>query len=123
MTPARDLDRWFRCRDYIRAALEYGGDTHKEGDVALGIQEGRYQFWPGEKSAVVTQIVRYPNFRSVRIWLAGGDLEELLATERLIAAWAKDIGAKRIEIGGGRPGWERALKGYQKLCPCAVKGL
>ena len=114
---------WPRVKEHILAALEYGGNTHGEEDVLTGINERKYQLWPGHRSAVVTEVIQYPRLKAVRIWLAGGDLQELMGMERAISAWAKDIGASRIEIGGGRPGWERTLKDYRRLCPCAVKEL
>lgn len=92
-----------------------GHDTHKLGDVLRMVEEGHAQLWPCEKSAAVTEIVAYPRYRAVRIWLAGGDLEELRRLEGLICLWAyTQHGCTRSEIVG-RAGWEKALEGYDKV--------
>lgn len=92
--------------------LEIGGG-HDEGTLLNGIVEGHFQFWPGLKSAGVTEVIQYPLYRACVLWLAGGDLEELKEMEAVVSAWAKEIGCRYTTIYG-RDGWERAL-GYERL--------
>ncbi len=100
-----------RCQQYIAAALEYDGGGHEIEDVLLKIAEGKCQFWPGENSAVVTEIVHLPKKTECHYWLAGGDMDELKAMRPAIEKWAREQGCTRITLVG-RQGWARSfLKG------------
>ena len=111
---------WQRNRADLLEALARAGGTHDEGDVLAGILGGSLQLWAGERSAIVTELIAYPRLTALRLFLAGGDLEELAAMERELAGRAQRAGIGRLEIGG-RAGWERALPGYRRLCVCLVK--
>lgn len=70
-----------------------------------------------ERAAMVTQILVYPNHKTLLVVILAGDgMDEWLPSviERL-DEYAKHIGAKYIEERG-RAGWERALSkyGYKK---------
>lgn len=106
-------DAWVRCRKYIEDALEYANGSHTIQDVMLAVSEGKAQFFPLDKSAIVTEIVDYPQKAMCRIWLAGGDLDELVEAEVAIATWAKALGCDGMEIIGRR-GWSRKLENYQQ---------
>jgi hypothetical protein len=82
-------------------------------DVAEAVWSGKAQFFPLEKSAIITEIVDYPQKAMCRIWLAGGDLDELMDAEISIAHWAKIHGCDGMEIVG-RKGWSRQLKDYRE---------
>jgi hypothetical protein len=103
---------WKRCSGYLEAALELAG-THTLADVVQGIADGVFHFWPGEKCAAVTQVYTYPTARYLHIFLAGGDLEELLAMVPLFKSWAKHLGCTELTVAG-RPGWERKLGGWTR---------
>jgi len=107
------VDNWARCSKYIEDALEYAGGSHTLQDVMLAVAEGKAQFFPLDKSAIVTEIVDYPQKAMCRIWLAGGDLDELIDAEAAIAAWAKTLGCSGMEIIGRR-GWSRKLESYRQ---------
>jgi hypothetical protein len=105
---------WARCRSWVEAAL-HDVRTHAIEDIEAGIASGAYQFWPGAKSAAITEIHSFPRARYLHIFLAGGDMEELIA---MIPSWkslAAHLGCSDLTLYG-RPGWERALKshGWQK---------
>lgn len=100
--------------------MEYAHGAYSEDDILLGIAKGEYQFWAGERSAVVTRINRYPNWTSVCFFLAGGDLEELKTMEREITQAAKDIGIQRSEVIG-RNGWGGALPEYQRIATAYMR--
>ena len=93
-----------------------------EDEVLQGIWKGKYQLWTATSSAAVTEIVTYPNSKATRVWLAGGDLEELQAMEKEVVAWANSIGCNEVQIAG-RGGWERALQGYERICVILTKGI
>lgn len=98
---------WQRCRHWIVAALEHC-DTHDIDDIEHALSQDLMQFWPGQKSAMVTQIVTYPKLRTLDIFLCGGDLDELFEIEQVATEYARAWGCQRI-VGGGRKGWSKVL--------------
>lgn len=111
-----------RCSEWIQAALAYANGTHELEDVREAITAGKAQFWPGRKSAVVTEILTYPRKRVCHFWLAGGDLEELVHMEQSISTWAKAMGCQGTSIAG-RAGWLKALPDYRKMAVTLAKEL
>jgi hypothetical protein len=106
-----DEEDFERLRHHVAAALEYSGGTHKVEDIAEGIRRGQFQLWPGKNSAVITEIIVYPQLKDLHYFLAGGDLDELRLMRPLIEQWGKSIGCSRVSLAG-RKGWERTfLKG------------
>jgi hypothetical protein len=110
---------WFyelnRCRKWIEDALEYSGGTHTFHDIALGVLSGRYHLFPNHNSAVVVEIVVYPQLKDLHFFLAGGNLDELKEMRPIIEAWGKSIGCTRVTLAGRR-GWERTFlkdEGYE----------
>jgi len=107
------LDEFKKRRHLIQDALEYADNSHTPEDVWSAIEKKRAQLWPLPNSVIVTEIVSYPAGRSVRLWLAAGDMDELLEAEPFIAKWGKEhYGCKKVEIIG-RKGWIKKLKDYQ----------
>ena len=87
-----------RAAPLIEKALKYQ-DTHTLDDVECG-----------EKSVIVTEINDYPTGKRARIWLAAGEMDELV-NDMLpdVEAWAQGGGCVSITIVG-RKGWLRKLK-------------
>lgn len=103
---------WERCKPYIEAALHHARGTHTVDDVWAAVQIGDAQFWPGERSAVVTEILHFPRKKALHFWLCGGDLKELVETIRpAIEAWGVEQGCA-VATTAGRNGWRRALEGH-----------
>ena len=114
-------DEWRRLRHHIRAALEHAGDTHTEHDILDLLRNDQAQFWPAENSAMITEIVGYPNGSHCRIWLAGGEYDELRGLERdRVIPWARQRGCRRIELVG-RKGWARRMKDYHEVATVLAK--
>lgn len=113
-------DEFERCADYIVAALEYAGHSHTLQDVWQAVTNKQAAFFPLEKSAIVVEIVDYPQRATCRIWLAGGDMEELIEAEKDICIWARERGCDSMEIIG-RKGWERQLKDYNAASTVLIK--
>ena len=114
-------DEWKRLRHHILAALEHAGDTHTEHDILDLLRNDQAQFWPADNSAMVTEIVGYPNGSHCRIWLAGGEYDELRELERdKLIPWARQQGCRRIELVG-RKGWARRLKDYDEVAVVLAK--
>jgi len=116
------LAEWERCKQYIAPALAYANDSHTLDDVWQAIQHQKAAFFPLQKSAIVVEIVDYPQRISCRIWLAGGDMDELMEAEKNICVWARELGCTSMEIIG-RKGWERQLSDYTASAVVLVKDL
>lgn len=118
------VEEFMRCQPYIKAALKYTKGTHTIRDIWDGIVTGNFQLWPGEKSAVVTEIQIFPAKKVMHIFLAGGDLDELLEMERSVRAFAVTIGCNSMSISGRR-GWVKIFKGdgWQEVCTTIAKEL
>lgn len=115
MTPVPEwMQEMARCRQWIEAALQYDGDTHNIEDVMLLVASGQVQFWPGERSAIITEVVEHPRKRVLHFWLAGGDLQELDGMHEQIEKWGREQGCTRATLAGRR-GWARTFlqgRGY-----------
>lgn len=95
-------------RPMLEAALDFSGGTHLFEDVAMAVQNGDMQFWPAERSCVVTQIVSYPRMRVLHIFLAAGDLKEIKDMDSTFNEFAKKLDCKHVTLSG-RKGWAKAL--------------
>lgn len=119
---ARRAD-WERCRGWLEDALIHDGGFYSIKDIAEYVERGEAHLWAGEHSAAVTQWWFFPKDKVLNLWLAGGDLAELV--ERMFPAaevWAAERGATRIMLAG-RPGWQRvfAPKGFKVLSTLLIK--
>ena len=98
-----------RCRPWIEDALEYCNAPPSYSDIFQSISEGRMQLWPAPRGCMVTEIVIYPRKKVLNIFLAGGELDQLLDMNSDMNAWAKQQGC----TGGtltGRVGWKKVLE-------------
>lgn len=95
-------------RDQIEAALQYADGSHRFEDIVAAVEAGRMQFWPGPGSAIITEILETPGYKSVNFFLAGGELPELERMTPVVLEWAKAEGCTKA-IFAGRPGWERTF--------------
>ena len=98
-----------RCRPWIEAALEYSGGTHIFEDVVSNIAQGTMQLWPAPRGCIVTEIVVYPRKKVLNIFLAGGELDQILDMNDDITAWAKLNGCTAGTMSG-RMGWKKPLE-------------
>lgn len=99
----------YRC--YIEEALAYAGGSHTVDDVLGLIATGHAQFWPGERSVIITEIIQLPQKRVLNFFLAGGEpnsLDELARLEPIACAWGHAQGCSSATFCG-RPGWQRSF--------------
>lgn len=115
-------DEFQRLSPHIINALEYANNSHNIIDVWDAINSGKAQFFSMPNSVIITEIVDYPQKSVCRIWLAGGDMDELLEGEKHVAELAKSHGCQGMEIIG-RKGWERTLTDYKPTAVVLVKDL
>ena len=92
----------------LEPALERCGGTLD--DVQAALDSGHAQLWELGDSAVVTQVC--DGGRTLRVWLAGGNLDKLRRGLPVLDEVAREFGCSRIEIEG-RKGWARVLTGYR----------
>lgn len=116
---------WQRYGPLLEAALAHAGGTHGLSHIAAMVEAGEAQAWCGDQSIMITVIQDDPNERRLVIWLAGGDLRELVERLRPAAErWGRLNACRRVFIIG-RPGWERVLanRGYAPLARITAKEL
>lgn len=86
-------------------------DTTEDEVLAL-LEANRAQLWQGDASAMVLQLLRPPP--TLHIWLAGGEMTDLLNMRGGMEAWARTQGCEFVTINGRR-GWARVLGPYGYL--------
>ena len=100
-----------RCREQLEPVLERDR-THKWRDILLGLNSGQMQLWEFEKSCGVTLIQDYPRCRVLCLFVAAGDLQDILSHEEEITEFARDVGCELLEVCG-RPGWSKVAPGFK----------
>lgn len=100
-----------KVRGWIADALEYSGGTHTVDDVLDRILTGHLQLWPGERGCAVTELVVYPRKKVLHVFLAAGEMEQIIDMIDSAIAWGKSQGCTSMTIAG-RKGWERVLARY-----------
>ena len=114
------LDDADRCKKWIVDALKYAHNSHTFEQVIEIVKRGDAQLWAFKDSAIVTEIINYPQRRTLRFWLAGGNLETLLEVEPKIRKWSILYNCKAVEIIG-RKGWGKVLKDYEPTATVFIK--
>ena len=100
-----------QVKGWIESALEYSGGTHTYEDVFDSILSGRMQLWPAERGCAVTEIVVYPKKKVLHVFLAGGEMDQIIDMIDSAVEWSKGQGCTSMTIAG-RHGWARVLGKY-----------
>jgi len=109
--PEQELDmigQLLRCRRWIEDALEYADGSHTFEDIVREVLLGRMHLWYGDNGCAVTEFVVYPRKKVIHVFLAGGDMQQILDFEESAAAWGKANGCTGMTIAGRR-GWSKVL--------------
>tara|TARA_R110001599_G_scaffold227431_2_gene426544 strand:+ start:111 stop:524 length:414 start_codon:yes stop_codon:yes gene_type:complete len=108
------LEAMLPYRKMLVEALNHSGGSHTFQNIVDSVQQEVMQFWPMEKSCLVTEVINYPNIKCLHIFLAGGDLEEIKSIDSTLEFLCQEIGADYISLSGRR-GWIKALAdiGYE----------
>lgn len=96
-----------RCRPWLEAALQPHVSFE---ELADDLANDRAMLWPGERSALVTQIIE----GDIHCWLGGGDMTELLDMRTGVEAVGRLMGCTYATVQG-RKGWIRIFRrfGYE----------
>jgi hypothetical protein len=90
----RKMQRWLRDMNHL----------YTPDDIMEEIEKGTLQSHTFGNTWVITAVHEWPRRKSVHIDLVVGTLEDAIAAEPQVCAWARSIGADLI-TGSGRPGW------------------
>ena len=97
------------CRSWIEAALEKSGGLNTWDQVVAGINSGMMQLWPAKRGCIVTEIVVYHDRKALHVFLAGGELDEILQMTENVKEWAQKQGCSFATFDG-RFGWQKPLE-------------
>jgi len=100
-----------RCRPWLEKALQRTEGAYEWPDILDGLSTGHMQFWPAPEGAIVTQVVQSPRLKTLHVFLAGGDLEQVLDMVPSLEAFAEFNGCSALTMDG-RKGWQRVLKDW-----------
>lgn len=118
-----ERDEFERVWPWLDASLASFGRTHGKEHVWNSIAAGRAKLWPNEHGAIVTNIISHPiGYRSLNIWLQGGELAALIPMHPALEQFAHDRRCARL-TGHGREGWLRVLDGWEKTYSARCKWL
>lgn len=120
----RDLvERWSPHREGLLKAIARLNGTHTEDDVLCMIFGGKAKLITSEKTAVVAEVVTYPQFRELNVFLLAGELLDVIAQEPGLENEARKLGCKRLRFEG-RDEWRAIMKdrsdGFTGFKPNAV---
>jgi len=94
-------------------ALEYGNETHSLEDVAMALNKDEMQLWPGVNTALVTEIITYPKRKIINVFLAAGDMDEVIRILPYVEKHGKIESCTHMTMTG-RKGWDKVMsKIYQ----------
>ena len=112
MSAAEEIDEMMaellRCRGWIEDALDFGGNTHDFEDIVKAVFSGHMQLWANERGCAVTEMVVFPKKKMLNVFLAGGDMDQILDMESACEEFAKMNDCDGLTIAG-RKGWKKVL--------------
>ena len=115
--PKEDLHIiWNEVEPLLKKALD---DTYTARDILDGLVKNSFQLfisWEDKvESAVITEVVEYPQKKICRYFLAGGSNMDnwLEPIQETIEKFAKHNLCNSVEVAG-RKGWSKKLNGYEQ---------
>lgn len=105
---AADFDRF---ADQLAVGLKnnlrsLGGDTHTLADVRQAVLDGRMQLWCGPHSAIITELLNFPQKRVLSFFIICGNAAELWPMFEVILDWGRAKGCRSTRVLG-RPAFAR----------------
>lgn len=92
----------------IESALAYSGGTHTFDDVVAMVASGKAQIWPAPRGVAITEIIEYPRKRVLHVFLAAGELDQLVDMIDSAEQWGRTQRCTSLTMSG-RFGWQRVL--------------
>jgi hypothetical protein len=90
----------------LKKALVRGGETHDWVDIKTGLYEGIYQIFWNEGAAAVTEIVQAPRKKYLNVFLAAGNLNDVVRLHDQVVKFADEMGCDFIKATA-RKGWKK----------------
>jgi len=95
----------------LQKALDLAGNTHTIDDIAAAVRAGTMQAFHNDGALVITEIVEYPRAKAINIFVACGDLNDVMSLQPTIDDFAKQHGCTSMHMRG-RKGWRKALPAF-----------
>ena len=97
---------WAFAEPMLKEAMAAGPAQYTMDAIKLLLRQENCELWVGEKSAALMEIDY--DTTTFQIWLAGGDLQEIIEALPDVEASARARNFVRVMIYG-RKGWEKVL--------------
>ena len=107
-TPEGFAERWEVVAPWLAEALTYSGSNDTIADVKQAVMEGGCQLFVHPTGAAVTMIERHATVPTLRIWLAGGNMDAMQALVPDFETVARVLGCEQL-VFLGRTGWQRTF--------------
>lgn len=108
------VQEWAQCREALLPAIEMTQGTHTEDDVLSAILMGNMKLWRRNRSGLVTEFSQFPRMKVINVFLAGGDLEDILPLQAEVENYGRKNGCQRATMLAARDGWLRTINGGVK---------
>lgn len=95
----------------LQRALDVAGNTHEPADVSAAVEQGRMQAWTAGDSLVVTEVLSYPQAKALNVFLAVGNLDEVMSLQPDLEEFGRHHGCTVMRMEG-RKGWSKVLPDY-----------
>lgn len=105
------VQEWSQCREALLPAIAETKGTHTEDDVLIELFTGRMKLWRRNRSGLVTEFCQFPRLKCINVFLAGGDLADVLPLQVEIENFGRMNGCQRATMLAVRNGWQRTVSG------------
>ena len=126
--PQNAIAIWEQVEPLLLKGIKYDDNSYSGKDLLDAVLKKEMQLWISwvdkVESAVLTQLIDYPQFKVCRWFLAGGKNTDAWLDDltRQVETWAIANDVKRIELVG-RKGWIKKLKDYKAKHIVMIKEL
>lgn len=96
-------------KDNILDGLANGGGGYSFDDVLERVVNGTFKLIDLGDAYFIIQLAQYPQFKSYHVFLAGGNMETLIAAVPDLRQEAKALGCQKLALNG-RMGWWKIYK-------------
>ena len=105
------VEEWARCREALLPAIAQTEGTHTEDDVLIALFTEKMKLWRRNRSGLVTEFCQFPRLKAINVFIAGGDLEDIMPLQVEIENFGRKNGCQRATLLAVRDGWRRVVAG------------